>query len=127
MRILPFLHIKPKHLAIGSRGERIALRFYRKHGYHLLEKNYVSGHYEIDLILEAPDRSTIVISEVKTRSSGSWLSPIESVDRKKQFYLRKAAENYLNMAKIKDMSVRFDIVGVYPDESWRVEHYPNAF
>ena len=50
---------------IGDRGEALAARELKKHGYRILAKNFRSAHGEIDIIAE--DRDVLVFVEVKTR------------------------------------------------------------
>ncbi|MEM7681664.1 MAG: YraN family protein [Planctomycetota bacterium] len=51
----------------GPRGERIAERCLRKRGYRLLARSLALRPGEIDLLMETPDRSAVVVVEVKTR------------------------------------------------------------
>jgi len=61
----------------GRRGERLAARRLRRTGHRLLDRNVVLGGHEVDLLVLAPDRRTIVLVEVKTRT-GPAISPASS-------------------------------------------------
>ena len=51
---------------IGDFGERMAVRYLRLHGYTVKERNWRSGHMEIDII--AANLSTVAFVEVKART-----------------------------------------------------------
>ena len=83
---------------IGDYGERLAVTYLRLRGYHIKERNYRSGHYEIDVIAER--FRTVAFVEVKTRTYREdtvELSPPPShaVKQDKQRYTRQAARQYL--------------------------------
>lgn len=112
-------------LLTGQKGERLALRYMKRQGYRLLEKNYRKGHHEIDLIME--DKSgVLVFVEVKARSRTDYGLPREAVHASKQHYLRLAAQNYLTEHRLWDRFCRFDVVEVYLSEN-HIEHIVNAF
>ena len=52
----------------GHRGEAAAARWYQKQGCRLLAHNFHTRMGELDVVVQEPD-GTIVICEVKTRSS----------------------------------------------------------
>ena len=83
---------------IGNFGERMAVRYLRWHGYTVKERNWRSGHMEIDII--AANFSTIAFVEVKARTySKETLDvappPGNAVRSEKQRLTRKAAKDYL--------------------------------
>lgn len=127
MSLFSFLNRKPEHLRLGKSGEDVACRFLKKKGYSVLERNYRSGRHEIDIILRAPDKRTLVFAEVKTRTNTQTMLPREAVGPSKQHYVMTAARWYLKQNRIVDTPVRFDIVEVYADEDWRIVHLENAF
>ena len=53
------------HNDFGIQGEDIAIQHLRTKGYDILDKNWRSGHKEIDIIARKDD--TIVFVEVKAR------------------------------------------------------------
>jgi putative endonuclease len=59
---------------LGKRGERLAARTLKKAGYRILGRNVRLRVGEADLVCLAPDRTTIVVVEVKTRGRGEGLS-----------------------------------------------------
>lgn len=111
--------------SIGRTGESIASTHLIGLGFRILEKNWRFKHYEIDIIAEYQD--FIVFVEVKTRKDNSFGDPQDFVNRKKQRFLIKAANEYL-VVKDVDKEARFDIIAVTNDpQGQKVVHIPNAF
>lgn len=79
---------------MGAAGEERAAQWYLRRQYEILARNWRSRRGELDLILEAPD-GTIVFSEVKTRSTDRFGSPVEAVTADKQRRIRRLAAEYL--------------------------------
>ena len=80
----------------GHRGEAAAARWYQKQGCRLLAHNFHTRMGELDVVVQEPD-GTIVICEVKTRSSeGPLASPAAAVDAgPNRRRLIRAAQHYL--------------------------------
>ena len=55
---------------------------------------------------------TLVICEVKTRSSAAFGTPAEAVTRAKQAKLRLLARHYLDTAPFRPRTIRFDVAAV---------------
>ncbi|MBQ1673540.1 MAG: YraN family protein [Bacteroidales bacterium] len=109
----------------GRRGEELALRALEQRGLRLLDRNWRSGHREIDLVMESPDRLHFV--EVKTLTPPLQIQPFEKVDPRKQANLAAAARHYVACRKILK-EVQFDVVSVVLDgERSQVEYIPEAF
>ena len=95
---------------LGTAGERMAGRFLRRQGYHILARNYRTPYGEIDLIARE-GRETVFI-EVRTRQGTNFGSPVESLTRNKILHWEKAASCYLQKKNGFDQPFRFDFVGV---------------
>ena len=95
---------------LGKKGEEAALRFLKKRGYRIVEKNYVCKMGEMDII--AKEKDTLVFVEVKTRTSTFFGPPQLAVNSRKQRQLSKVALNYLNEKRLKDVKARFDVVAI---------------
>jgi putative endonuclease len=106
----------PEHLRRGARGEKLAGRFLRSHGYKILYRNFrARGGGEIDIVCR--DGDTLVFVEVKTRRGEDFGRPIEAVDRQKQLRVSKGGLAWLRMLDNPDIVFRFDVVEVLlPDE-----------
>jgi len=106
----------PEHLRRGARGEKLACRFLRSHGYKILYRNFrARGGREIDIVCR--DGDTLVFVEVKTRGDENFGRPIEAVDRQKQMRVSKGGLAWLRLLDNPDIVFRFDVVEVLlPDE-----------
>jgi putative endonuclease len=109
---------------LGRAGERLAARHLRRAGYSILGRNIRVQVGEADLVCLAPDRSTLVIVEVKTRrrSAGkaamSELVPPEaSVHQHKRSKLAAVARTLVRANKWQDRTIRIDIIAIeWPDD-----------
>ena len=113
------------HNELGIKGEELAKTFLQSHGLKILETNYRYGKDEVDIIAEEDDY--LVIVEVKTRSSSFYGDPEIFVDRKKQYFLIRAANKYINWKNIMK-ETRFDIVSVIiTPTGHKIKHIRDAF
>lgn len=117
-------------MSLGRRGEDVACGFLSGKGHIIVQRNFRSGHLEIDII--SLDRNGVHFVEVKSRVAPVMVSPEENVTMSKQRKVADAALRYLNMAKDKrippDAEVNFDIVAVtFSGGKEIVEWFPNAF
>ena len=111
---MEILKIKTENRSLGNFGEDEAAKFLRKNGYRILERNYVAGEHEVDIIAE--DKFAVAFVEVKTRRVDR-LNPREprpasSVTREKQRSIIAATKCYIAYHPPKK-HVRLDIVEVY--------------
>ncbi len=99
-------------LAAGRRGEDLAHRFLRSQGYTIVARNYrlASGDAEADLI--AWEKDTLVVVEVKSRTSVDFGPPERAFDSEMQEHLFRAARQYARRRSVPIESVRFDLVTV---------------
>lgn len=95
--------------AVGRHGEAVAARHLVDAGFTVLARNWRCAAGEIDLV--ALDHDTLVICEVKTRSTGYCL-PVEAVTRRKATKLRELALWWLREHPGDGRDVRFDVVSV---------------
>lgn len=110
---------EPQSRKLGRAGERLAARHLRALGYRILGRNVKVKIGEADIVAEAPDRKTIVIVEVKTRSRGSnrsllgeVVAPEASVHQTKRRKLRAIARVLVNANGWRDRPVRIDVVAI---------------
>lgn len=106
--IVAILTMEKKEL--GKKGEEVALRFLKKKGYRIIERNYVCKMGEMDII--AKEKDALVFVEVKTRTSKDFGPPQLAVDSTKQKQLSKVALNFLKEKKLGDIKARFDVVAI---------------
>ena len=72
--------------AFGQAGEERAARWYRSHGYTIVDRNWRCREGELDLVV-ARGR-TLVFVEVKTRRTDRFGTPAEAITWRKQQRLR---------------------------------------
>ncbi len=110
---------------LGKTGEEIASEYLQSKGYKILETNWRKGQLEIDIIALKDD--TLIVAEVKTRSTNYFGEPEEFVTRSKQKNLVKAANSYV-IFKNFDLEVRFDIISILVrGDQYKVHHIEDAF
>ncbi len=115
---------------LGARGERLAARYLKKQGYHLLERNLRNRFGEIDLMMMSPLRDTMVVIEVKTSlQSSDYHRPEFRVNHVKQRKLVSLASQWCCHKKIEGLPIRFDVVGVDLPAGGPpvIRHYIGAF
>ena len=95
---------------LGRKGEEIAIRFLKKKGYRILERNYVCKMGEMDIV--AREKDTLAFIEVKTRTSTAFGPPQLAVNLTKQMQLSKVALYFLKEKKLEDVKARFDVVAI---------------
>jgi len=122
-----YFHKAPEHIRLGKLGEDLACNALRHQGYRLVDRNVKIYKREVDVI--AVEKGTLVFVEVKARSDHSFGKPLEAVDTKRRNRLRKAAELYALGKKMKNVSIRFDVVTVdfSEDNAGTIEIIKNAF
>jgi len=98
----------------GLKGESLAVKYLKKHGYKIIERNYKCAIGEIDII--AKHKGVLVFVEVKSRNSMLFGRPAEAVDEFKQHKLEQLAAFYININKLYDVFARFDVVEILGDE-----------
>lgn len=114
-----------QHNDFGILGEDIAIEYLRRKGYVILDRNWRSGHKEIDIVARLGD--TIVFVEVKARANTTYGNPEDAVTRRKMHLLVLAADAYLRYNAI-DMDVRFDIITITGATTKpHIQHYERAF
>jgi len=114
-------------LALGRRGEDLAHRFLRRQGYTIVARNYrlPSGDGEADLI--AWDGDTLVIVEVKSRTSDEFGPPDRAVGDDKRAHLRRLARAYARKTDTPWERVRCDVVTVVFAGRPQLQLVRNAF
>ena len=99
----------PEHLETGKWGEEIAAAYLREKGHVILERDWRSGHRDIDIITQEKDM--LVFVEVKTRRNRDIADPITAVNPQKQYNLLAAINHYLRCKHI-STQYRFDVITI---------------
>lgn len=94
---------------LGTWGEEQAADFLIHKGYTILERDWKSGHRDIDII--ATNGQVVVFVEVKARRNRIFGEPEDAVDYMKMHNLRAAINHYVKFKNIR-LDIRFDIITV---------------
>lgn len=109
------------NMTVGTWGEEFAAAYLRERGYVILERDWHSGHRDIDII--AQNNEWLVFIEVKTRSADDITKPEQAVDWKKQRNLMRSINHYLHYRNI-EQPWRFDVISIVgsPGKEPQIEH-----
>ena len=112
---------------IGKKAEDFACEYLLNKGWEILDRNYYSGHSEVDII--ADNGTCIVFLEVKMRSSTKFGHPLEQVTQTKVDHIFKAAENWISEKNLHESPLRFDVISIIKEKNKPlvIEHTPDAF
>ncbi len=115
--MFPQIKTKPSTTKqVGDAAEEAALHYLQDAKLRLLHRNYRTpgrGGGEIDLIMQAPDGTTVFV-EVRKRKSNSHGGAAASVSGVKQRRIIFAARHYL--ARLRELPpCRFDVVALEQD------------
>lgn len=95
---------------VGRHGENVVARALEEAGWQILARNWRCPSGELDIV--AVDGDTLVTVEVKTRRSGTFGSPQESVTRSKLARLRVLTAVWLAQQERRFAQVRIDVCAV---------------
>ena len=112
-------------VAQGTAAEGLALRYLEARGLTLVTRNFRCRTGELDLIMR--DGQHLVFVEVRSRGHNRFGTPAESVTRRKQQRLLRAAAFYLQRQHL-DLPCRFDVVAILQaSDEPQVEWIRDAF
>jgi len=108
----------------GTEKETLAAAYLKKKGYTILECNYRCRYGELDIV--ARHENTLVIAEVKYRSSERCGDPAEAVDLRKQKKICRVTMDYLmRHPYFQGRPCRFDVIAIYGNG--QIRHIEDAF
>ena len=113
---------------VGAKGEKLAVKFLKRKGYRIVQRNYRCKLGEIDIV--AQQSGTIVFVEVKARQTQEFGPPQYAITAAKKKQISRVALWYIKDKKVTEQTCRFDVIGItFSPESRkpRVEHIENAF
>lgn len=112
---------------LGLLGEDLAIKFLKKNGYKILERNFRSKLGEVDIV--AQDKDTLVFVEVKTRWSEKFGLPEEAITPWKIKSIIKTGQYFKLLHPELPDSLRIDVVVIELDgkgELKRIEILKNV-
>ena len=111
---------------IGQAGEQMACDFLETQGHQILDRNWHTGHLELDIVTEAADGVHFV--EVKARTAPVTTTILDQVNVVKQKRISAAAGQYMNKKHMEGKEIFFDIVSVLFDgQETVVRYFPQAW
>ena len=105
-------------------GEEKIAWHYRIKGYKVIARNFSCRYGELDIV--AQKRDTIAVVEVKTRKNSNFADAKDYVDYKKQARIKRATDIFLQLNKLTEYNIRFDVAEVYT-ENRTINIIENAF
>lgn len=97
------------HNDFGRWGEEVAADYLESKGYRILERDWRSGHRDIDIVARNVD--SVIFVEVKTRRTNDFGEPYEAVNYQKKRNLLSAINHYIKYKHL-DLHARFDIISI---------------
>jgi putative endonuclease len=114
--------VKRNTTALGIRGEKLAREYLRKKRYNIVDHNFRCSHGEIDLIVRKDKAFRFI--EVKFRRTMEYGLPEESVVRRQQQRIRKAAVVWLRRRHLSmDSEIHFDVLAISEREGKQTYEY----
>lgn len=95
---------------VGASGEDLAAAWYAERGYELIARNWRCREGELDLVISCG--ATLVVCEVKSRTTDRFGTAAESVTREKQRRIRHLARLLLHELGLRPTLIRFDVAAV---------------
>ncbi len=99
-----------KNEKLGTQGEDLAVKYLKKKGYIIIERNFRCRFGEIDII--AQDKTSLVFVEVKTRRSRRYGLPCEAVNDGKIRHLKRMATYYIIVSSLYNRDMRIDVIEI---------------
>ena len=98
-----------KHNELGKWGEKIAEDFLKSKGMEIIERDWKSGHRDIDII--AIEDNVIHFVEVKTRRDADYADPIITLPYSKRKNLMASINHYIKSKNI-DLDYQIDLITI---------------
>ena len=113
---------------IGRQGERVAVSWLRSTEHKILSRNYRGPKGgEVDII--ARDGKLLLFIEVKTRTAGQSVRPLDAVDQKKQALIERGARHWITQLGHPKPPWRYDVIEIIfkEGEKPQINHVRDAF
>lgn len=112
---------------LGRLGEKLAVAELERAGLQVIARNWRCDAGELDIV--AIEGSTLVVCEVKTRSSNRYGEPIEALTPSKIDRIYRLATIFRRTHRTSTTEVRYDVVAVMAPRGYRPEvtHIRGAF
>lgn len=104
---------------LGDKGERLAAAFLIAKDYAIVQTNLRLAGGEIDILARDPD-GTLVVVEVKTRSSSTFVRPAANITPHKLQTLQRLA--LVVAGRYPETNVRVDVIEVDGSDEQAIHH-----
>ena len=102
------------------------MRWLRRTGYRIVERNVVTKAGEIDVV--GWDGDILCFIEVKARSTERYGPAVAGITARKRSRLQRAAKLYAQRRELRDIQFRFDVLGLDRRKNgWQYTLIKNAF
>lgn len=118
------------HNELGKWGECKAAEYLReKKGLYIRHIDWRDKHRDLDIVAIDEEMTTLVVVEVKTRSSKLWGEPDEAIDLEKKNNILKATAKYIRIYHLEHLQLRYDTISVVgtPETTCEITHKEDAF
>ena len=113
------------HNELGQWGENLATEYLRSKGYVIIDRDWHSGHRDLDIIAE--DDDVVVFVEVKTRRNNIFGDPEEAIDFRKQRSMQQTLNHYAKVNHIhKEIRLANIAVQDRPETKPDIRHIQNV-
>ena len=117
--------VRETRRARGLQAERVAVNFLESQGHIILNQNVYTRYGEIDVV--SMDGSELVFSEVRYRRHIGFVGAAETVNRRKQQKLWKAAQVFLAGWSMPWPRCRFDVISIEGSFACQPKQLKSAF
>ncbi len=117
------------HNTLGQWGEDVAAKYLISKGWYIRDRNWRNHHKEIDIVCIDEDMTTLLIVEVKTRSTDAFGQPDEAMTLEKRHNIIRAAHDYVLSNYLTHLTLRYDTISVVgtPETGHTIEHKEGAY
>lgn len=114
-----------KHNELGKEGEAAAITYLKNNGYIIRHTNWFFEKFELDIVAEKS--GTVVVIEVKSRSTETFEHPEDAITNAKIRRIVLATDAYIRTYEL-DLPTRFDVISAIPShKGFRIDHIEDAF
>ena len=118
--------MKTSKRKLGDLGEELACGFLTSRGQTILERNWRTGHLEVDVI--SADGAGLHFVEVKSRTAPVSADPLSAVTLQKMKRMSAAALSYVRGRRMSGTEMFFDLINVvFNGGQADIKYYPQAF
>lgn len=104
--------ISARAAALGQRGEDLAVAHIEELGWEVLDRNWRCRQGELDIVAWERATESVVVVEVKCRSSRDFGDPLEALTDDKTGRLVRLAVAWLQDQEVRAARLRVDAIGI---------------